>query len=314
MAEQVNTTLARPLDLELPSYRRRSNAVWDFVRTYPLGAAGGFFVIVLIAMAAVPSLFMPLESQDPLRQAVAERLRGPSGAHWFGQDELGRDVYARIVAGARTSITIGFGVVTLTQLLSIAIGTVSGYFGGKFDLLFQRLIDIGIAVPNLVFIILIVQTMSAHVDKVIPGQGDELAIVMGLALVISAGASRTIRGMALSIREQNFVEAAQALGASHVRTMTRHIVPNLFPIVIVSASIMVGSAVLVESSLSFLGYGVQPPTPSWGRMLSDGRSQLVRAPHLAMFPGLLILLTVFSFNMLGDALRDKLDPRLRGSS
>lgn len=287
---------------------------WRNVRKYPLGAVGGVLVILLLMMAAAPDLFLVTDNHDPIRQTVRERLLGPSSQHWLGQDELGRDVYARLVVATRTSITIGFGVVALQQVLAISIGTVSAYFGGKFDLLFQRLVDIGIAVPNLIFIILVVQTMSKRLDAVSFGHGDELAIMVGLGLVVAASSSRTMRSVALTLCAQQFVESAQAQGATGVRVIARHIVPNMLPIAITSGTILIGSAVLVESSLSFLGYGVQPPTPSWGRMLSDGRSQLIRAPHLAIFPGLMIFITVFSFNMLGDALRDKLDPRLRGSN
>ncbi|MBM3139768.1 MAG: ABC transporter permease [Chloroflexi bacterium] len=289
-----------------PFYRRYPVALWRFIRHYPLGAFGAFFVVVLILMAAVPAIFTPLEAQDPLRQSIGDRLQAPSASHWFGTDELGRDLYARIVFGARTSIIIGFGVVLLSKALSVVLGTISGYYGGLFDTLLQRIIDIGIAVPGLVFIILVVQTLAGRI-------GDMLAIVLSLSLLIATSSSRTIRGVALSLTTEQYVDAARALGAHDVRIMARHIVPNLFAIVIVSASILVGNAVLIESSLSFLGYGVQPPTPSWGRMLNDARQQLVRAPHLAIFPGLVIFLTVYSFNMLGDALRDRLDPRLRGS-
>jgi len=309
----VPTTFDSDLSPTSPWARRRRTLART-VRRYPLGAVGAVMVMLLIAMALVPDLFLPLEAQDPLSQVVRERLRGPSAEHWLGQDELGRDLYARLVVGARTSISLGFGVVLVQQMLSITIGTVSAYFGGKFDLLFQRLVDIGIAVPGLVFIILVVQTLSPHLDTVAAGHGDELAIVLGLGLIISASSSRTIRSVALALTAQQFVEAARAQGATHVRVMARHIVPNLLPIAITSATILVGTAVLFESTLSFLGYGVQPPTPSWGRMLADGRAQLIRAPHLAIFPGLMIFITVFSFNMLGDALRDKLDPRLRGTN
>ncbi len=293
---------------------RWQRLLWRNVRKYPLGAVGGVLVILLLMMAVVPDLFLFTESQDPIRQSVRERLVGPNSQHWLGQDELGRDVYARLVVATRTSIMIGFGVVALQQVLAISSGTVSAYFGGKFDLLFQRLVDIGIAVPNLIFIILVVQVMSQRLDVVSFGHGDELAIMLGLGLVVAASSTRTMRSVALTLCAQQFVEAAQAQGATGRRVIMRHIVPNMLPIAITSGTILIGSAVLVESSLSFLGYGVQPPTPSWGRMLSDGRSQLIRAPHLAIFPGLMIFITVFSFNMLGDALRDKLDPRLRGSN
>ncbi len=316
MAARLSTELAERIQIESEHrfYARWSRSIWHFVRTYPLGAAGGTFVILLLLMTAVPDLFTPLDAQDPLKQSIVNRLDGPSSSYWFGRDQLGRDVYARLIHGARLSIIIGFGVVLVAQVLSIIVGTVSGYYGGSFDTITQRLVDIGIAVPGLVFIILVVQTLQFHLDVIWNGHGDELAIIVSLGLLIAANSSRTIRGVALSLREEQFIEGARSLGASDTRVMVRHIVPNLFAIVFVSASILVGTAVLVESSLSFLGYGVQPPDPSWGRMLSDARDQLIRAPHLALFPGFAIFLTVFSFNMLGDALRDKLDPRLRGAN
>jgi peptide/nickel transport system permease protein len=314
MAAEAGLEQRIRLEAEQAFYQRWSRSTWRFIRIYPLGAIGAFFVIMLLAMTIVPDIFTPLSSQDPLKQSIPNRLDGVSGSYWFGRDELGRDVYSRLVHGARLSIIIGFGVVFVAKLLSIVIGTLSGYYGGWFDTVFQRIIDIGIAVPGLVFIILVVQTLQSRMDVLWDGHGDELAIIVSLGLLIAASSSRTIRGVALSLREEQFVEAARALGASDTRVMVRHIVPNLFAIVIVSASILVGTAVLVESSLSFLGYGVQPPDPSWGRMLNDARQNMIRAPHLAIFPGLAIFITVFSFNMLGDALRDKLDPRLRGAN
>lgn len=285
-----------------------------FVKRYPLGAIGAVFVFLLIGAAAVPWAFTPLDTQDPLNQSIADRLQGPSLGHWFGTDELGRDLYSRIIYGARTSIVIGFGVVLIAKVLAVTFGTVSGYYGGKFDSIFQRVIDIGIAIPGLVFIIIVVQALATRLPSIGGLQPDILAIIISVAVLSSTSSSRTIRGVALSLREEQYVEAARALGARDRRIMSRHIVPNLFAVVIVSASLQVGGAVLLESSLSFLGYGVQPPAPSWGRMLNDARSQLTKAPHLAIFPGLAVFITVFSFNMLGDALRDKLDPRLRGSN
>lgn len=294
-----------------PLWRRTSLSLWRFTTRYPFGAFSAVFVVLLVTMAVFPS---PFATHDPLDQVLPDRLQGPSLDHWFGTDSLGRDLYSRIIFGTRTAITIGFGIVIFTQGLALIMGTVSGYYGGWFDTLFQRLIDIGIAIPGLVFIILAVQALRQQSVPLLGTIGDTNAIILGVGVVIVAGASRTIRGVTLQIREEQFVEAAQAMGASNRRIMLRHIVPNLFPILIVSASIFVGAAVLIESSLSFLGIGVQPPTPSWGLMLNDARSQLVRAPHIAIFPGLAILLTVYSFNMLGDALRDKLDPRLRGTN
>lgn len=276
------------------------------MKAFPLGAIGAVFVSLLILMALFPGLFMVLDTQDPLKQRVLQSLQGPSATHWFGTDELGRDLYARIVYGARTATLIGVLVVLISQSLAMLIGVVSGYYGGWRDSILQRFVDVGMSVPWLVTIILVVQTLVGRV----PGL---LAIILAVGVLLSVSASRIVRGVTLSVSAEQYVEAARALGATDARIMFRHIVPNVFPITIVSASILVGSAVLIESSLSFLGYGVQPPTPSWGRMLSDARENLVNAPHIAFFPGLLIFMTVFSCNMLGDALRDRLDPRLRGS-
>lgn len=285
-----------------------------FCRRYPLGAIGAFFVVILVAMAAVPQIFTPMEVQDPLKQNILSRLQGPSATNWLGTDDLGRDVWSRIVYGARTSIIIGFGTVIVAKTLSTAIGTVSGYYSGWFDTLFQRFIDIGSALPGLVFLILAVTVLAPRFPDVLFIQGDILAIIVSVSILNAINSSRTVRGVALSLREEQYVDAARSIGATNTRIMVQHIVPNLFSIVLVSASLLVGSSVLLESSLSFLGYGVQPPAPSWGRMLNEAREFLTRAPHLAIFPGLLIFITVWSFNMLGDALRDKLDPRLRGSN
>lgn len=299
---------------DAPFYQRWPSTVYRFIRRYPMGAIGLFFVILLILFATFPAAFTPLAAQDPLKQQISDRLQAPSFTHWFGTDDLGRDLYSRIVYGARTSIIIGFGTVVVSKVLATTLGTVSGYYGGWFDSAFQRLIDIGIAIPGLVFIILTVQALAPNLPA-LPGiQPDILAIILSVAILTATSSSRTVRGVALALREEQYVEAARAVGANDVRIMVRHIVPNLFAIVIVSASLLVGTAVLLESSLSFLGYGVKPPAPSWGRMLNDAREQLTRAPHMAVFPGLLIFMTVFSFNMLGDALRDKLDPRLRGTN
>jgi peptide/nickel transport system permease protein len=279
---------------------------WWFIRNFPLGAFGAFFVILLLLMAVFPQLFT---TQDPTVQALRERLNPPTSDHWFGRDQLGRDLYTRIVYAARTSIVIGFGITVLGVGVSSALGIASGFFGGWFDLIWQRVVDTIIALPGLIFIIIFVTSLRSRVG------GDIPAIVLSIGLLIAFGGSqRTIRGVVLSQKENQYIEAARTIGAGNVRIMFRHILPNIMAIILVSMSLTVGGAVLVESSLSFLGYGVQPPTPSWGRMLSDAREYIVRSPSVAIFPGMLIFLTVFSFNMLGDALRDILDPRLRGST
>lgn len=285
-----------------------------FVKRYPLGAIGAFFAIALILFAVIPEVFTPLSTQDPLKQSIASRLQPPSAEHWLGTDQLGRDLYSRIVYGARTSITIGFGVVFIANILAVGFGTISGYYGGMFDSIFQRFIDIGIALPGLVFILLVTQTLATRLPQIGFIQPDILALILSVSVLVAARSSRTMRGVVLSLREEQYVDSARAIGAHDIRIMAWHIVPNLLPVVLVAASLEVGTAVLLESALSFLGFGVQPPAPSWGQMLNTAREQLTRAPHMAVFPGLAIFATVYSFNMLGDALRDKFDPRLRGSN
>ncbi len=284
--------------------QRAWRSTWRFCRSYPLGAFGAAFAVLLVLMAVVPSWFA---TADPTAQVLRDRFQGPSAEHWFGTDALGRDLYSRIIFGARTSIIVGFGVVIVSAVLSTVLGVVSGYYGGLFDTVFQRLVDIGIALPGLIFIILFI---TAFQD--LPG-GQTVPIILSVAILIAIRLSRVIRSGAIAVREEQYVEAARALGAGSGRIMVQHVVPNVFALVLVSASIEVGSAILIESALAFLGYGIPPPTPSWGRMLNEAREELIRSPHLAIFPGLAIFFTVYSFNMLGDAVRDKLDPRLRGS-
>lgn len=273
-----------------------------FVRAKPLGAFGAVIIVILLLLAVTPATFT---RQPPNQQSIFDREQSPSGAHWMGTDQLGRDVYSRVVYGARTSVIIGFGVVLVSAAVAMLVGTITGYFGGWLDTLVQRVVDIGIALPGLVFIIMAVTSLQQ-----IPLL---LRIILAIGMLSWFGQSRVIRGTVATTVQNPYVEAARVVGASNLRIMARHIVPNTVPIIIVAASIQIGGAILIESSLAFLGYGVQPPTASWGRMLDEARQQLVRSPHLAIFPGLTIFLTVYSFNMLGDALRDILDPRLRGS-
>lgn len=285
-----------------PQRLRRS--LINFCRTKPLGAFGAVIVIMLVAMAFFPGIFTT-QDPNPSPPPLADRYEGPSASHWFGTDSFGRDMYTRLVYGARTSITIGFGVVIISSILAAFLGVVSGYFGGWADMLIQRLVDIGIALPGLIFIILVVTTLQ--------NLPVTLRIIMPVGVLVALGSSRVIRGAAISAKQNQYVEAARVIGATDARIITRHVLPNVMAVVIVGASIQIGGAVLVESSLSFLGYGIPPPTPSWGRMLNESRQQLANYPHLVIFPTLAIFLAVYSFNMLGDALRDVLDPRLRGS-
>lgn len=302
MATDAAVLEAYALRPEVSFAARLRRSVVNFIKHKPLGTFGAAVVILLIAMALVPGIFTTL---DPNKSAILDRYQGPSAAHWFGTDQQGRDLYTRIIYGARNSIMIGFGVVAISSTFALVLGVVSGYYGGWFDTIIQRLVDIGIALPGLIFIILVVTSLQQ-----IPVN---MRIVLAVGTLTALSSSRVIRGAAISAKQNQYVEAARVIGASDFRIIFRHVTPNVFPILIIGASIQVGSAVLVESSLAFLGYGVQPPTASWGRMLNEARERLVQFPHLAIFPGLVIFFTVYSFNMLGDALRDVLDPRLRGS-
>jgi peptide/nickel transport system permease protein len=304
---------------EVGAWEKFYTSIGRFIKHKPLGAFGGFVVIVLLCMAIAPELFAT-HNPNPSPPPILDRLQGPSGAHWMGTDQQGRDVYSRIIHGARTSIVIGFLVVAVSAVTASFIGTVSGYFGGWVDILMQRVVDVGIALPGLIFIILVVTTLTQFPPQFLsdllgldPSGRVVFRIAVSLGILVSLGSSRVIRGAAISAKQNVYVEAARVVGATDIRIMTKHIFPNVFAVVLVSASIQIGGAILTESALAFLGYGVQPPTPSWGRMLNEAREYLTRYPHLAIFPGVAIFMAVYSFNMLGDALRDVLDPRLRGS-
>ena len=272
----------------------------NFVRNKPLGAAGGLIVVLLIFTGIFADALAPYRYDE---FDVRNRLKGMSAEHPFGTDEQGRDVFSRVIYGARTSVLIGFGAVAVGVAIASLIGIVSGYFGGAVDVLIQRIIDIWMSFPNLVFLIFVIAIF----------QRSTAVLVITLGLLVAAGSSRIVRSVVISIREAQYIEAARALGASHLRILLRHITPNVVPIIIVTASVHIGGVILTESSLSFLGFGPPPPFPSWGRMLQESQTQMTSHPNLAVFPGLAITLVVYAFNMLGDALRDVLDPRLRGS-
>lgn len=283
-----------------PFPQRWAGAVRQFVRSKPLGAAGGIIVILLILIGIFAGVLAP-HGYDEFD--VRQRLRGLSTEHPFGTDEQGRDVFSRVIYGARTSVLIGFGAMAVGVLVAATIGIVSGYYGGALDVLAQRLIDIWLSFPNLIFLIFVVAILGRSTA----------VLVVTLGLLIAAGSSRIVRSVAISVREAQFVEAARASGASHLRIILRHVTPNVLPIIIITASVQIGGVILTESSLSFLGFGPPPPFPSWGRMLQESQTQMTSHPNLAVFPGLAITLVVYAFNMFGDALRDVLDPRLRGS-
>jgi peptide/nickel transport system permease protein len=275
-------------------------ALGRFARRKPLGALGGLIVLGLLAMALFAEAIAPYGYDETIRGA---RMRPPGAAHWLGTDNLSRDMWSRIVYGARVSMTVGLLTVALAVVLATALGITSAYFGGLWDLLVQRVVDAWLSFPYLVIILSIMAVVG-------PGL---LNVVLSLAVLLAATNSRVIRGATLAVMANTYVEAARALGCNHARLIVRHILPNVAATLIILATIGLGAVILAEAALSFLGFGVPPPYPSWGAMLSgSGRTYMFRAPWMAIWPGVAISLAVFGFNMLGDALRDVLDPRLRG--
>lgn len=272
-----------------------------FVRRKPLGGFGALVILALIAT----SLAAPVvATHSYTEQSLLNRLQGPSAAHLMGTDSLGRDVFSKVVYGSRVAVTVGFGAVLLATIVGCAVALVSGFFGGWVDKTVQRLVDVWLAFPGLVLLVTLMGLLGSGV----------LPLIVAIGLLQAAAASRFYRAGVLSIMHTPYIEAARAVGAGNVRIMVRHVLPNIVHLMIVSATLSLGTVILIESSLSFLGYGVPPPTPSWGQMLSgEGRDFFQRAPGLAIWPGLMITLTVFAFNVFGDALRDLLDPRLRGA-
>jgi peptide/nickel transport system permease protein len=245
-----------------------------------------------------------LATYDPIATDAANTLAPPSTDHWLGSDHLGRDIYSRIVHGARVSLIVGLASTLLGSVLGGIIGLLSGYVGGKTDLVAQRLLDILQGLPLLVLALVMSASLGPSIQNV----------VIAISIPIIPRAGRVIRSSVLSIREMQYVEAAGAVGVGHLRIAFRHILPNTMGPFIVLCTAQLGSAILVEATLSFLGLGVPEPYPSWGRMLSVSAAEYAqKAPHLVIFPGVAISLAVFGSNLLGDALRDTLDPRLRGS-
>ncbi len=273
--------------------------LWRFLRQKPLGAAGGLLVLVIILMAVFADV---LARQDPVRTDPARTLSPPTTLHWLGTDHLGRDIYSRIVHGARVSLIVGLASTLLGAVLGGVAGLLSGYVGGITDLVSQRILDIMQGLPLLILALV----MSAALGPSLPN------VIIAISVPIIPRAARVIRSSVLAIREMPYVEAAQALGVGHPRVAFRHILPNTMGPFLVLITAQLGSAILVEAALSYLGLGVPEPYPSWGRMLSVSAAEYAqKAPWLVLFPGIAISLAVFGTNLLGDALRDVLDPRLR---
>ena len=260
---------------------------------------------IIVCVTVIAALFGPaIVGIDPAFQDLPQRLEGPSMAHWFGLDELGRDILARLLIGARISLLVGAVVVGISASVGTVLGSIAGYYGGIVDDVVSRVSDVLMAFPGLLLAIAVVAVLGPSLTNV----------VLALTLIGWVGYARLVRGQVLRVRELEYVQAARALGAATPRILARHVIPATLPALIVQATLGMGGAILAEASLSFLGLGVQPPAPSWGTMLNYGRSHLLDAPHVTIFPGLAIAVLVLGFNFLGDGLRDALDPTIGSKS
>lgn len=301
-----------PLDLNVKhahrSSARRSGILsgsWQFVkrlfREKPLGAAGAVICLIFLFCGIFADVLAPYGMNEI---NLGNRLKAPSWDHPFGTDNLGRDMLSRNLYGAQISVIIGLAAATLATFISVLLGILTGYLGGKFDLIVQRMVDAWMSFPDLIILIVVVAVLG-------PGTWQIIGV---LGLLLGIGGSRIIRSAVVSVRENMYVHAAQSTGASTGRILWRHILPNVLPPVIVLFTSRVGTVILAESALSFLGLGVPPPAPTWGGMLSgSGRTFMFQGPWLVLFPGLCLTLVVYAINVYGDALRDIFDPRMRGS-
>ncbi|GGJ33729.1 ABC transporter permease [Neoroseomonas lacus] len=267
-------------------------------RSNPTTLAGAIICLLILAAAILAPWIAP---HDPAEQDIMSRLAPPGGAYPLGTDQFGRDILSRLLWGARISLTVSLGAIALACVIGGAIGMVSGYIGGRFDLFVMQVMDVLLSFPSLILGLIVVALL-----------GPDLAnLVVAIALTAIAPFARIARAPTLALKERAFVEAGRALGFSHLRIVFRHILPNILPEVMVMASLWMATAVRVEASLSFIGLGVKPPTPTWGGMTRDGFENILDSPWLAVFPGLAILLLVLGLNLVGDGLRDATDPKLR---
>ena len=272
---------------------------WELCRRQPLGAAGAVIVLLMVFAATFAGVLSPY---DPELNALAHMLEGPSRQSWMGTDEFGRDILTRIFYGARTALFIGFTAAIIGATAGLILGVANAYFGGVFDLVVQRIVDVFIAFPLIIMALAVVAALGPGTENVI----------IAITIPFIPQCARVVRSSALAIREIPYVDAARALGFSHRRIILRHMAPNVMAPYLIMLTAFMGQAILLEAVLSYLGMGVQDPTPAWGLMLKGGAEEFLEsAPWVSIFPGLAISLAVFGFNLFGDALRDVLDPRLR---
>lgn len=284
------------------SNKKRSQwvEVWRRLKRNKMAIVGLVILVGLFLLAIFADVIADYDNVV-IKQNLAQRLQGPSAAHWLGTDEFGRDIFARLVHGTRVSLKVGIVAVGISIVIGGILGAVAGYYGGKLDNIIMRVMDIFLAVPSILLAIAIVSALGPSI----------LNLMLAISISSVPSYARIVRASVLSIRDQEFIEAAKAIGASNTRIIFRHIIPNSLAPVIVQATLGVASAILSTAGLSFIGLGIQPPAPEWGSMLSGGRQYLRYAWWVTTFPGVAIMITILSLNLLGDGLRDALDPRLK---
>jgi peptide/nickel transport system permease protein len=325
---------ALPLEaIEAPApsrWRRWLQGAGTFARRKPLGAFGAVVLAFIVVVAVLSPWIAPYPYTEP---HFGEDLQGPSSTYLLGTDNQGRDFFSRMVIGSQVTVLAGVGTVMLAAFISVILGGISGYFGGRTDLATQRVVDVWVALPPIFLVLTFVSVLGTGGDGFLGlGRGPDVGltpttdneeiwytffrstvVILTLGLIFAGYGARILRGAVLSVKENMYIDAARSIGATHGRIMLRHVLPNIMPVVIVLASVNLGAAVLAEATVSFLGFGIKEPFPTWGQLLaSDGRYHGVEQKMLMLAPGIAIFVCVYAFNMLGDALRDVLDPRLRG--
>ncbi len=287
-------TLEKPPNLRVQSWKN----FFSKLKKNKAALAGGILIILFIIVAIVGPFFTPY---DPNKQIITEKLNGPSLDHWFGTDHLGRDIFSRVIHGMKLTLYIGFFSVILGATVGVLLGILAGYYGKRTDAIIMRSMDVLLAFPGILLALAIVSVLGASLNNVI----------IAVAIFSVPVFARIVRGSTMAVKNLEYIDAVKVLGASDARIIFKHVLPNVTSPLIVQASLNIATAILAASGLSFLGLGAQPPTPEWGAMLSDGRNYLFNAPHVAFFPGIAIVVVVLAFNILGDGLRDALDPKMK---
>ncbi|WP_077210635.1 ABC transporter permease [Bacillus dakarensis] len=278
--------------------RKRKSPEWEAFKKNKLGVASLVILIIFCLIAIFAPMLMPY---DPLAQDMLNRLAGPSADHWLGVDPNGRDILSRIILGSRTSLIVGFGAVLVSSLIGFGIGMIAGYKGGRLDDIVMRFLDSIMSIPLLLFGVMVVVALNSSM----------LTLIIAIGIGLVPGCARVARGSTMELKEKEFIKSAISMGASDIRILLTHILPNITGALLVISTLHMTTVIMVEASLSFLGVGIQPPTPTWGNMIQDGFNFVRDQPGIAIYPGIALIIVSVSFNVLGDAIRDAVDPHIK---